>query len=95
MQQDRARYYHPGPQRFISEDPIGLLSGDTNYYVYVANDPVGFVDPLGLDKQPACRGAAYGEEAAIRSADRVVGTTLARTRPVLRSSSPAMMALEM
>ena len=23
----RARYYHPGLQRFVSEDPIGLLGG--------------------------------------------------------------------
>ena len=26
----RARYYHPGRQRFIGEDPIRLRSGDTN-----------------------------------------------------------------
>ena len=43
----RARYYHPGLQRFISEDPIEFAAGDTNLYIYVGNDPVGFVDPLG------------------------------------------------
>jgi RHS repeat-associated protein len=47
----RARYYHPGLQRFISEDPIGLAARDVNFYVYVANNPIGFTDPLGLDKE--------------------------------------------
>jgi RHS repeat-associated protein len=46
----RARYYHPGLQRFISEDPIGFAGGDTNLYAYVANNPLLFVDPFGLDK---------------------------------------------
>jgi len=49
----RARYYHPGLQRFISEDSIELYGGDTNLYAYVHNDPLGFVDPFGLDKKPS------------------------------------------
>ncbi len=42
----RARYYDPTIGRFISEDPIrdGL-----NWYVYCENNPVIFVDPLGLE----------------------------------------------
>jgi len=44
----RARYYHPGRQRFISEDPIGFAGGDANLYAYVRNSPLGLVDPLGL-----------------------------------------------
>jgi RHS repeat-associated protein len=50
----RARYYHPSLQRFISEDPIEFASGDVNLYAYVSNDPLDFVDPLGLDKQKQC-----------------------------------------
>jgi len=46
----RARYYHPSLQRFISEDPIGFEGGDVNLYSYVANNPLTFADPLGLDK---------------------------------------------
>jgi RHS repeat-associated protein len=43
----RARYYHPGLQRFISEDPKeGTVAG--NRYSYVESDPVSRVDPLGL-----------------------------------------------
>lgn len=44
----RARYLHPGLQRFISEDPIGFGAGDLNLYAYVRNDPLRFTDPLGL-----------------------------------------------
>ena len=43
----RARYYHPGFARFISENPTGFVGGDVNLYAYVRNDPVRFVDPSG------------------------------------------------
>jgi RHS repeat-associated protein len=45
----RARYYHPQLQRFISEDPIGFAGRDVNLYSYVRNNPLRFIDPLGLD----------------------------------------------
>ncbi|MFH0786371.1 MAG: RHS repeat-associated core domain-containing protein [Pseudomonadota bacterium] len=44
----RARYYDPKAGRFISRDPIGFQGGDTNFYRYVGNNPVNWVDPLGL-----------------------------------------------
>ena len=44
----RARYYDPKIGRFISEDPIGFHSGDSNLFRYVANGPNLYVDPLGL-----------------------------------------------
>ncbi|CAA6822148.1 MAG: Unknown protein [uncultured Sulfurovum sp.] len=44
----RARYYDPMTQRFLSLDPIGFSSGDFNFYRYVGNSPVSFVDPFGL-----------------------------------------------
>lgn len=34
--------------RFISEDPIGFAGGDVNLYAYVSNNPLLFIDPLGL-----------------------------------------------
>ncbi len=47
----RARYYDPQIGRFISEDPIGFWGG-IDFYSYVGNGPVNFVDPLGL-QQPS------------------------------------------
>jgi len=46
----RSRYYAPTAQRFISEDPIGILGLDVNFYAYVENNPVNFTDPSGLWK---------------------------------------------
>lgn len=45
----RARYYDPRAQRFISQDPLGLFAGP-NLYAYVNNNPISFVDPLGLER---------------------------------------------
>ncbi|WP_319561737.1 RHS repeat-associated core domain-containing protein [Marispirochaeta sp.] len=40
-----ARWYDPELGRFISEDPI---KDGVNWYVYVSNNPLKFVDPTGL-----------------------------------------------
>ena len=45
----RSRYYSPGLQRFISQDPIGFAGGDTNLYAYVGNNPVNLTDPFGTN----------------------------------------------
>jgi RHS repeat-associated protein len=46
----RARYYAPARHVFLSEDPLGLASGDTNLYRYVMGNPVLLRDPMGLQK---------------------------------------------
>ena len=38
----RARYYNATLRRFISEDPIGFLGGQSNLYAYVGDDPIDF-----------------------------------------------------
>src|SRR5258708_9069199 len=43
----RSRYYNPGFQRFISEDPVGP-SGTGNLYVYADNAPTMHDDPSGM-----------------------------------------------
>jgi uncharacterized protein (TIGR03437 family) len=43
----RARYYNPSIGRFLTEDPISFRGG-MNFYTYVRNSPMNFVDPLGL-----------------------------------------------
>ena len=48
----RNRYYSPLSSRFITEDPI--CSG-SNWYAYCSNNPIMFVDPMGLSP----RGNSY------------------------------------
>jgi RHS repeat-associated protein len=43
----RARWYDPGQGRFVSEDPLGF-GGGLNWYGYVGNDPLNWIDPVGL-----------------------------------------------
>jgi len=43
----RARYYSTSLDRFISEDPAGLIGG-INPYAYVSDSPTNSVDPFGL-----------------------------------------------
>ncbi len=44
----RARYYDYSTGRFLQPDPTGYADG-INWYTYCGNNPVGLVDPLGLD----------------------------------------------
>jgi len=46
-------FYDPGLQRWPNRDPIQELGG-YNLYEFVGNNPVLFIDLLGLDKDPAC-----------------------------------------
>jgi RHS repeat-associated protein len=41
------RFYDPNLQRFVNQDPLGVLGG-TNPYDFVLNDPMMFFDPNGL-----------------------------------------------
>jgi RHS repeat-associated protein len=43
----RARYYDSSAGRFLSEDPV-RFSGGSDFYAYVGNNPVYWIDPLGL-----------------------------------------------
>lgn len=41
------RYYNPMTGRYLTPDPIGL-EGGINLWAYVLNNPVNWVDPIGL-----------------------------------------------
>jgi RHS repeat-associated protein len=43
----RTRFYDAGIGRFLSADPSGLATGE-NFYLYVGNNPINRIDPLGL-----------------------------------------------
>ncbi|MBD3350523.1 MAG: hypothetical protein GF364_03455 [Candidatus Lokiarchaeota archaeon] len=46
----RFRYYNPDIGRFLQPDPIGYDDG-MNIYTYVGNNPLNWIDPLGLCKE--------------------------------------------
>ena len=48
-----ARSYSPDTGRFLQVDPIGFGGMDINLYRYVANSPVGLIDPSGLVTEKA------------------------------------------
>ncbi|MGC1377270.1 MAG: polymorphic toxin-type HINT domain-containing protein, partial [Anaerolineales bacterium] len=75
----RARYYDPGVGQFLSQDTNSYNINDPaqlNRYTYTANNPVNFIDPLGLqafaeytfltqndeEAAAAAEGEAYAEE---------------------------------
>jgi RHS repeat-associated protein len=47
-----ARDYDAETGRWTAKDPILFAGGDTNLYGYVLNDPVNWIDPLGLNGIP-------------------------------------------
>ncbi|WP_232837440.1 DNRLRE domain-containing protein [Lentzea terrae] len=70
---NRARYYSPGLQRFLSEDPIGF-EGGTNLYGYVGNQPMMLTDPMGTkpnnsSKPDDCFGNSFTPGTQVRMAD--------------------------
>ncbi|ANJ68015.1 hypothetical protein A9404_12100 [Halothiobacillus diazotrophicus] len=48
------RAYDPDTSRWLSRDPIREIGG-INLYTYVGNDPVGYIDELGLCKDDVCK----------------------------------------
>ena len=47
LQYSRARWYDSGVGRWVSEDPVGLSAGDSNFVRYVGNTPLSKTDPTG------------------------------------------------
>jgi RHS repeat-associated protein len=56
------RYFDPEVGRYVSLDPIGF-DGGVNWYGYVFNNPINFIDPLGLGpNEPEPLNPAENEE---------------------------------
>ncbi|GEP61811.1 RHS repeat-associated core domain-containing protein [Reyranella soli] len=53
----RTRHYSPTWSRFLQPDPLGY-GGGVNLYAYVGNDPLNWVDPWGLAREPSGVGTA-------------------------------------
>jgi RHS repeat-associated protein len=85
----RARYYDPIRSRFVQEDPIGSMGGDTdhlyvdivrsllatNLYRYASNSPVNMTDPLGLFDYSRTAGGPLDRrtEGALRCVESCLG----------------------
>ncbi|MGZ3711804.1 MAG: RHS repeat-associated core domain-containing protein, partial [Bdellovibrionota bacterium] len=50
------RIYNPSVGRWLSQDPIGFNSKDSNYYRYVKNSPLLYSDPSGKNRRAAIVG---------------------------------------
>lgn len=50
----RNRWYSPTLGRFVTNDPIQYEAGDVNFYRFVGNNPINFVDPSGLQAANNC-----------------------------------------
>ena len=49
LHQNGFRTYDPGSGRYLTADPLGIIEGqDLNLYAYVGDNPVNWIDPLGL-----------------------------------------------
>ncbi|RMH10616.1 MAG: RHS repeat-associated core domain-containing protein, partial [Gammaproteobacteria bacterium] len=48
----RARMLDPQLGRFCGRNPIGYVGGLANLFLYCAEDPINYVDPLGLRRIP-------------------------------------------
>jgi RHS repeat-associated protein len=48
------RFYWPELQRWLDRDPVEELAG-INLYAFVGNEPIGWLDPLGLDRASCLR----------------------------------------
>ncbi|MFD1463384.1 polymorphic toxin-type HINT domain-containing protein [Paenibacillus farraposensis] len=62
LQYLRARWYDPGTARFMGEDTYqGEISDpqSLNWYAYVANNPLGYVDPSGHEFMPTTKGGIF------------------------------------
>ena len=69
----RARYYDPQTAAFITRDPLGLGSGETNLYGYAGRDPEDLVDPSGLCSLAPWKSDACTAEAAAGLLDGLTG----------------------
>jgi len=68
-----ARYYDPSIGRFLTQDPIGYVGG-VHFYSYVNNNPMVYVDPLGLQYREEFDGWSYTIDKKAHGGSRVGGS---------------------
>jgi RHS repeat-associated protein len=86
LQYNRARYYDPNTQRWISEDPIGFGGGNENLYEYAGSNPVDYADPSGLILPMLAMECAIGAISNLVD-DRLSGRKIAWDQRTLASAA--------
>jgi RHS repeat-associated protein len=66
--ENRARFYDPNCGRFTQPDPLGIKSDGPNLYHYARNNPIQFIDTLGLKSQQT----SYGKISNLLSGGHLV-----------------------
>jgi RHS repeat-associated protein len=77
------RYYDPEVGRYLTRDPIGYADG-LNVYLYVHNNPINHIDPLGLSGQKV--EGSSDNDPVDRRLDEI--TTAADARAMLLEENP-------
>ena len=67
-----ARYYDPETGRYVTSDPVGLMGG-INTYAYGLDNPLGYMDPLGMAALGAIGDWFMGSGGAIFTYGAVTG----------------------
>lgn len=89
----RARELDSKTGTFTQKDPIGFNGGDVNLYRYVENNPVNYVDPLGLEPIYSCKrplGGKPGEKTPPLVNHQYNCVTLSDGTKKCDSSSPSL-----
>nr|WP_051676956.1 RHS repeat-associated core domain-containing protein [Maridesulfovibrio frigidus] len=71
------REYDPAIGRFITPDPIGLAGGDIDIYGYCLDDPINFIDRVGLAQvhERRLKGLEFLDEPSGKILKKVLQTT--------------------
>jgi uncharacterized protein RhaS with RHS repeats len=92
---NRFRYYDPSIGRYISADPVGQVVG-SNVYAYVLNNPMYWIDPLGLKftvtvtDSGGRNGPTYGGTATVATDHGTSVTVPASSHPNPNNPSPGV-----
>ncbi|WP_319759027.1 RHS repeat-associated core domain-containing protein [Maridesulfovibrio sp.] len=78
------REYDPTIGRFISPDPLGYAGGDVDLYGYCLDDPINFVDRLGLSETSEASEEDSGSEDKNRS---ITGMDMRKERQALKEKA--------
>jgi RHS repeat-associated protein len=96
------RFYDTNPQRWINRDPVEE-EGGLNLYVYVGNEPIGYVDSLGLgrvclikyllvtsynDKGPGSDSSHFGKSGSVGPGTVAVANYSSQKKKPTRPATP-------